>query len=52
MELATRLPDGRINAPVTFTGTIGGQQAHGEGRADLAPGDPGYDEWDAWLKQG
>jgi hypothetical protein len=43
---ATRLPDGKILAP--FTITSGG--THGEGMTELAPGDPGYDTWDTWLK--
>jgi hypothetical protein len=42
----TRLPNGRISAP--FTIASGGTR--GEGMADLAPGDPGYAAWDAWLK--
>ena len=43
---ARRLPDGRIEAPMRAEaddGTIG------DGVAVLAPGDPGFAEWDRWL---
>jgi hypothetical protein len=45
--LVTRLPDGRISAPFTVTS---GDGTTGEGMTELAPGDPGYGAWDAWLK--
>src|SRR4249920_300737 len=49
MVKAQRLPSGRILAPVTLTGTVGGGDYLAESSVELAPGDPGYAEWDQWL---
>lgn len=47
---AQRLPNGHILAPATFTiDDPDHGQVLAEGMVDLKPGDPDYDDWDAWL---
>jgi hypothetical protein len=44
-----RLPDGSIYAPIRAEGPDG---LIGDGAVILRRGDPLYDEWDRWLKDG
>lgn len=50
---AQRLANGHILAPVTIELKDDPEfgDVIGEGQAELAPGDPDYDTWDAWLAQ-
>ncbi len=43
-----RLPNGHLVVPGVFEGPGG---IVGEGMVELAPGDPDYEVWDAWLRR-
>jgi hypothetical protein len=49
--ITARRDGDKIIAPATFTtGDGDGGKTLGEGQVELMPGDPGYGDWDAWLK--